>query len=527
MTWGSLNRLRLAPEQMSLYAGEHVFVANRYGLISSGMDGLYVEQTRFLSRYALSSEGQPVRPVSANAVDHRSGTAFYLLASPAGTAAAPPGDDAADGGEIVGKAIEIQINTFAGGGLHQDVIVTNHALAATTITLDWELAADFADMDEVVACERKQTAAVLRRWTSDAPGQGELRLAYDHARLDHACLVRFATAGTIREVGHAIRLTLQLAPRQETVIGIDVAPVFLGEALSPWYGLDGAPTAHHPAPSLEADWLADCTTLETDSVEVQAAWTRAVQDLASLHRLTGEGAARLTPMAGIPKYTALFGRDTLVAGLQSVLLSPSTLEGSLLAVGEWTAKAYHDATDAQPGKVLHQRQRSPLSLLGENPFLHYYGDYSAPGLFVLGAAAHFAQTGDRAAFASVRDNVFATLAWMDRDGDIDGDGFYEYRTLAGAAGIQNQGWKDSGQAILYGDGSLVKDPIAVVEVQALYYAAKQALAGVLLCLGERAQADDLMGQAAALKARFNAAFWLPEERYVAIGLDAGLARTRK
>lgn len=173
-----------------------------------------------------------------------------------------------------------------------------------------------------------------------------------------------------------------------------------------------------------------------------------------------------------------------MASKQSALLNPATMKGSLLSVGKWTADTRDDRYDAQPGKVLHQRQLSPLALLGKTPFLHYYGDYTAPGLYLIAAALNFVHTGDREFFASIRDKICATLDWMDRDGDIDSDGFYENRTLAGKAGIKNQGWKDSSQAILYADGSFVQNPIAVADVQGFYYATKQAIAGAFLLTGD-------------------------------------------
>ena len=201
----------------------------------------------------------------------------------------------------------------------------------------------------------------------------------------------------------------------------------------------------------------------------------------------------------------MFGRDALTAGIHSALLNPSTLQGALSSVGKWTATAVDDRFDAQPGKVLHQRQLSPLALLGKNPFQHYYGDYSAPGLYILGAALHFAHTGDRRAFDAIRSRVCATLEWMDRDGDIDGDGFYG---IGPGPQVRHQepGWKDSSQAILYPDGSYVPNPIAVAEIQGLYYAAKQSLALVLQATGESDRAAELLEQAAALKRRFNERF---------------------
>lgn len=512
----SLNRLRLAPEQIAIYRGEHVCVANRYGLMTSGLDGFYLQQTRFLSRFVLKLDGKPLRPVCANVVEAHSAIAYYLARFPAGAAGGPPGDEQAASGEIVDKGIEVQVNSFAGGGLHQDVIVTNRALAPVTVALDVEYAADFADLDEVDAGQRRQTAPVERTWHPGEEGSGELRFTYTHARLNHATRIRFA-GGRLFDEGDAIRAVLTLPAGATRIVSIDVAPVFFGDAIEPWFGLDGDRTPHHPDPACSEAWLRDTAILEAGNTQVQEAWDRAVADLASLQTLRGRGDERFTPMAGIPKYTALFGRDTLVTGVQSALLTPATVRGSLLAVGEWTAKRYDDRYDAQPGKVLHQRQLSPLAVLGENPFLHYYGDYSAASLFILGTAIHFAHTGDREAFAAVRDRVFATLDWMDRDGDIDGDGFYEFRTLA-PDGIKNQGWKDSGEAMLAADGSYVEDPIAVVEIQGSYYAAKQALAGVLGILGEHGRAAELMAQAAGLKAKFNEAFWLPEERYFALAL---------
>ena len=206
-------------------------------------------------------------------------------------------------------------------------------------------------------------------------------------------------------------------------------------------------------------------------------------------------------MAGIPKFTALFGRDALTAGIHSALLNPSTLLGALSSVGEWTATAVDDRFDAQPGKVLHQRQLSPLALLGKNPFQHYYGDYSAPGLYILGAALHFAHTGDRRAFDAIRSRICATLDWMDRDGDIDGGSILRVSNAGPRVGIKNQGWKDTSQTILYPDGSYVPNSIAIAEIQGLYYAAKQSLALVFQATGENDRAAELLEQAAALKRR--------------------------
>ncbi len=397
--------------------------------------------------------------------------------------------------------------------------MTNHALMDTTIVLDWIFAADFADLDEVSSGSRKQDERVRRSFSIPAPGRGELTLAYQHPKLDHATQIRIGLPGVVEDVGNSLRTTLPLPRGEAALIRIDIAPVFLGKLVEPWFGLDGEPTARYVALAMRRDWLLKCADLVTPNATVQAAWARAATDLWSLQSLSGIGDQNFTPIAGIPKYTGLFGRDSLVAGIQSSLLNPSTLRGALLSIGEWTAAAVNDDYDAEPGKVLHQRQLSPLAILGKTPFKHYYGDYSAPAYYLMGAAAHFAQTGDARAFDEIRDKVAATLAWMDRYGDIDGDGFYEYRTLAGKRGLKNQGWKDLSQAILYPDGSYVRDPIAVAEVQGLFFAAKRSVADVFLAIGETDRASQLLEEAADLKKRFNERFWMPDLGFYALALD--------
>lgn len=488
-------------------------------MIERSNDGYYFRQTRFLSRFAFSSGGRAAEPVSCANVEPHATTAYFLLPTPAGREAAPPGDDDPTGGEIVAKGIEIQIDSFVGGGLHQDVFLTNHGLGPADLALDFDFAADFADLQEVGSGERRERASVSRAFASLSPSEGALTLAYEHPELRHATCVTIAADCEVANQANALRVFMHLEPQLVQRISIDVAPVFLGERFSPWFGADGEPTSHFPGLSRRPKWLADASELEASNPRVQAAWTRAATDIYSLQRLEGGGDEIFTLIAGIPKYSGLFGRDSLVAGIQSLQLNRSTLNGALSAVGAWTAAAVDDRYDAEPGKVLHQRQLGPLALLGETPFEHYYGDYSAPAYYLIGAATHFAVSADEGAFEAIRGRVETTLAWMDRYGDIDGDGFYEYQTRA-RNGLKNQGWKDSGQAILYPDGSYVRDPIAVAEVQGLFYAAKQAVACVFAWLGERERAAKLFSEAAMLKRRFNERFWMPDLGFIALALDS-------
>ena len=330
--------MRVDSERITIHCGHHVLSFNRHGMVEPKEDGYYYNQTRFISRFGLTSEGKPLKSVACIPVEPHATVAYLLLPSPAGGKAEPPGEPNDEGGgAFVQKGIEIQINTYVGGGCHQDVHVTNHALAEATFALDFEFDADFADIQEVSEGERKQKARVHRSFSSDAPGRGELTFAYEHPKLNHKTRVRIAALGQLTDEGHSLRAILSLGRQETQAITIDVAPVFLGESIEPWFGPDGDLVGNKEVFALRREWLVNCVECETSNPHVQAAWARAATDLWSLQSLTGKGEENFTPIAGIPKYTGLFGRDSLVVGIQSSLLNVSTLFGALLSLGEWMA----------------------------------------------------------------------------------------------------------------------------------------------------------------------------------------------
>jgi glycogen debranching enzyme len=519
-----VNVYRLRPDEFTIYRGHCVLITDSRGRIGSGLEGLYFRRTRFLSRCILRVDGAEPDFVSANPVEPHTMTSYHLAGSPAGAAAGPPGDHGG-GGEIAHKAIEIQLNRFVGGGLHLDVHVTNHGLAEAMVAIGFELDADFADHSEAAEGERQQQAPVSRSWAAGESG-AELTFVYRHPDLPHAAVLRFAGPGQFSDHQGTVSCKLMLRPQERATFCIDVEPIHCRERTAPFYGIDGTVKGDPEPERLRAGWVQGCTRLRAANPLVQAAWDRAVADLGSLHLLEGEGVEQYTLAAGIPKYSGLFGRDALMAAWQSALLNPATLRGTLRLLGQHQARERDDKFDAEPGKILHQRELGPLAMLGRTPFLHYYGDYSAPALFLLGLATDFAATADREFLLGERDKAVAVLEWMERDGDRDSDGFYEYQSRAGDQGIKNQGWKDSDQAILYEDGGMVPDPIATCEIQGLYYAAKLALGRAFTAAGERALGAALVEQATVLKRRFNERFWMPDQRFIALALDPDKRQVR-
>jgi glycogen debranching enzyme len=458
--------------------------------------GFFYQQARFLARADLRIDGK--RPAAASATvvadDH---LAAYFVHAPL----------QARGARREGPRpfIELVIEFRVGEQCRLSCRVANRSLVAVDTTLSWRFDADFIDQSDLRAPRQRSFGPVSRQWTPP----GTLALRCEHPRLRHATRLRFKGPSRFRSELGRIETRLSLAPQAEALIEIDIEPMF-----DPRYA---AELPLRRPPPAEA-WIDGCARLQASDPLVQAAWDRACDDLQRLQLGDGEGEEAFTPAAGSPNYIALFGRDALMAGWQASLLNPAVLRGSLSLIGKWTATALEPALDAQPGRVLHQRQLGPLALLGKTPFLRYYGDHSAAGLFLIGLARAYAQTGDREWFLANRDLALRILDWMDRYGDANGDGLFEYQTSA-TGGLKNQGWKDSNEAILHPDGRLAAAPIVVCEIQAIFFAARRALAEAFKAAGEFALGDALAAQAAAARKRFEA-FWMEDEGFVALGLDS-------
>jgi glycogen debranching enzyme len=187
-------------------------------------------------------------------------------------------------------------------------------------------------------------------------------------------------------------------------------------------------------------------------------------------------------------------------------------------LAEEQAREVIPAQEAEPGKILHETRRGELANLGEIPYRRYYGSVDTTPLVVILAAAYYERTGDLAFIEFIWPNIELALQWIDRYGDVDADGFFEYARRA-LEGRVNQGWKDSSDTVFHADGTLADGPIALVEVQGYVYAAKRRAAELATLLGEMARAEELMRQAHALQERFEQTFWCEELSSYALALD--------
>ncbi|GIW20533.1 MAG: hypothetical protein KatS3mg065_0829 [Chloroflexota bacterium] len=264
-------------------------------------------------------------------------------------------------------------------------------------------------------------------------------------------------------------------------------------------------------------WWRGATEVESDNELFNLTLQRSTTDLRLLVN-DGPGRREWYLAAGIPWFVTLFGRDSIITALQVLAFRPQIAYATLDVLAARQATALDPERDAEPGKILHELRTGELAAIGELPHTPYYGSVDSTPLWLILLGATFDWTGDRALLDRLWPHALAALEWIDRWGDRDGDGFVEYERR-NPTGLLNQGWKDSSDAVRDRHGRLVPTPIALVEVQGYVYDAKRRMAHLAEVRGETELAARLEREAAALRERFEAAFWVPDLRYYAMALD--------
>ena len=248
-------------------------------------------------------------------------------------------------------------------------------------------------------------------------------------------------------------------------------------------------------------WLAEQTQIRSDSLFVERILDRSLRDLRVL-RTALDGKEFYA--AGVPWFVTLFGRDSIIAAMQTLLFEPRIAEPTLRLLAAKQGTHVDEWRDEAPGKILHELRVGELANLGEIPHSRYYGTIDATPLFLILLARHANVVGNLDLFHELRENVDQALQWIDDAGEKNGDGYLAYNSPVKSALI-NQGWKDSGDAIVNEDGSLAHPPIALVEVQGYLYRAKLDLAELFERDGEADRAKAARrrpGDARALQQRF-------------------------
>jgi glycogen debranching enzyme len=527
------------PDLAFAYRGRSLLITDRHGMIQAGLHGLYEHDLRLLSRYRLLVNGSAPRLDALSPVQPHATLAYYVCPRQQG------GAGEADAlGLSAGEAdreIVLRVSRFVGQGLHEDVEVTNHSLESAELEIAWELDADFADLVEMRGGKRQQEAAVATQWRLEgSSGTAQLEFTYLHPQLPRGTLLRLTAPSADsasktetlqgdfgRNYGlsfqwQAGRITcrLGLAPQESRQFCLTVAPIVDGVPEIPLFSCDGRPSRAKPSPPDASGLVATATRLDAKHPVVQRAWDRALLDLDALALGDGDTRAeRMVPSAGVPLYGTLFGRDALTTALQALMAGPELAEGAIRLLTRHLGTREADFYDEQPGRVPQQVRDDPLALLGITPWLHDYGDYAAPCDFLILVGAHHLAVGNGDLTRELLGPALRVLDWLKERADLDGDGFLEYQTRS-PKGQRHQGWKDSGNAVVYPDGTQVAPPIAACEIQGYWYAAQLFMAEVLAALGQRTRALELFRSAQDLKRRFNERFWMEDEQFLAFALDA-------
>jgi glycogen debranching enzyme len=478
------------------------------------LSGFYYREARYLRTCRLELDGQPPWLCEAAAIapdELQFNYVFPEVAGGEGGGTGQSGDDVrrhASG--IPQRALEIRLcYSVSTEGLNVRVRITNRSFFEVSCELAWIFDADFADIQEAQARKREQEAAVTTEATST-----RVVFKYGHADLPYKTAVTLTQGDEWRLAQGRLVMPLTL-PRGATLE--------LAFSIEPDDGVDrhedGGPTER--AARL-ADWRATFTRITSAGNAVfSEALASNIDDFAAFPMLEGPRDEWLALQAGVPAYPAFFGRDALTAGWQAGMVDQGqALDAALTKLGRMQSDRVDDWHDEEPGRIPYQVRRGPLAVLNLNPYSAYYADYASPLMYVISLANLFAWTGDRNRLNAHWDTARRILDWARQYGDPDRDGYLEYHTRS-SKGTKNQGWKDSGDAIVYDDGTSVPAPIATCELQGYWYAAQQLMGVLCAARGELADSRAHFAAAADLKTRFNRDWWSEREQCIGLAMDPG------
>jgi glycogen debranching enzyme len=489
-----------SPETHVLKHGETFGVFDGFGdiTVAGGGQGLYHNGTRYLSGLRMHMAG--LRPFLLGASPGLAGNVLSVdLTNP----------DVRDGAQILWARglVHVHRTTFIYESCcYIRISVTNYGREQAAFGVDVLVDADFRDVFEVRGTVRAERGVTLpTRATEDG-------LVLSYRGLDgvtRQTLIQVDPAPVIDDRTLLVNLTVPPGHRREVLISV---------------ACDGT---REPRLDTKFEGALSAATAEVEAVRSRPTVVRTSSDLVDewLERSRADLAMMVTqtpygpyPYAGIPWFSTIFGRDGIITALSLLWADPAVARGVLMTLAATQATRAEPARDAEPGKILHEARSGEMAALGEIPFGRYYGSVDATPLFVLLAGRYFDRTGDIETIRRIWPHIEAALAWIDRHGDRDGDGFVEYYR-ATETGLANQGWKDSHDAIFHADGSLAQGPIALCEVQAYVYAAKHHASELAGVLGDSRRARALHDQAEDLHEAFERAFWCEDLGVYALALD--------
>jgi len=500
-------KVQVGPPHIAIHQAQTVLVTEPDGQVNWPSErGLYFRDTRVISAWKIYANGEEWDLLNGGAVAPHAARIFLTNRA-----------FASEDGPIAARTLGLVIGRCIDGGLHEDIDITNHGQNVVRFNLEIAIRADFADIFEVRGERIVRRGRITTAWSQ---GRQTSRFVYRNKDFRRAVIVRVGERDGKPAVSANGRLSFDVALKAgqgwHRCLSYDL--------------MDGAKRippprqcSHFSEASTHANkmdqWRRAVLKIETSNEEFYRCYRQSVQDMAAL-RLPLQGTDHLVfvPAAGLPWFVALFGRDSLIASLQAMIVYPNFAAGALDVLARYQATERDDYRDAEPGKILHELRYGELAHFKLIPHTPYYGTADATPLYLIALHEAWRATGDRTLIERHRKTFERCLMWIDKYGDRDGDGLQEYQTRS-SAGYENMGWKDSGDAIVYPDGTLVRGPKALCELQGYVYDAWLRMAEIYDETNDKRRAAALRRKAAQLFERFNAEFWDENFGFYACALD--------
>jgi glycogen debranching enzyme len=498
-------QISVGPPLLIINQGSTFMVADPNGEMRRETDsGVYASDTRYLSHLAMFANGRPWIRLTSSPVTFFA--ARIYLVNP---------ELLTEDGKVPEGSVGLEIWRAIDDGIHEDMDICNYALHPVRFNFEIALRSDFADLFEVRSRTLVRRGRIVTRWD---PGKRRLETTYDNQDFHRRFTYEIDRNDSPAHYANG-RITFEL----------DLAPGESWHTCARYLLYDGKRERkpHGLCRSLESSkvvrmqerWIDTCAQITTVNEDVYRLFEQSLEDMGALRLAEDDAEPKVfLPAAGVPWYVTLFGRDSLIASHQNMLVYPPFAKAALRALADFQSKEADDWRDAQPGKILHETRFGELAHFNKIPHTPYYGTADATILYLIVLHEAWKWTGDLELCRKLRKTALGCLEWIDRHGDLDGDGFQEYRTLS-ERGYENQGWKDSGDSVMYPDGRPVPQPKALCELQGYVYDAWLRMAEVFEALDEPDKGAELREKAAMLFDRFNDRFWCEDLGTYAYGLD--------
>lgn len=484
--------------------------------------GLFCCDTRFLNRLELQIDGRSPVLLSSSA---EKGFALSVLCT-------NPRIDERMKADTVSIRRELVLN----GALFEEIEVANYSTTTITFEISISFDADFVDLFEVRGYDRDKRGKLLRlvEPTSEDGGsfhdgaapvntphsshkEESLTLAYQG--LDGLVMesrIQFQHRQPDSFKGYTAIWRLELATHATQKLGYRVNMFTNNNSSS---NVSAAVTLVQAKASEmleEQNWVQKITNIRADKSHFNQVIERAEQDMYLLRQSFDK---YKTVSAGVPWFSALFGRDSLITASQTLMLNPEIAKETLMLLAAYQGKQEDEWREEEPGKILHELRLGEMARCQEIPHTPYYGTVDATPLWLMLYSEYYSWTHDRETLEQLWPNALAAMEWIDQNMQPSGYLTYHRRSKRG---LDNQGWKDSGDCIVDSKGDLATGPIALCEVQAYAYAAKMRLAEIARMKKRLDLAERWQDEAKSLKERFNKDFWLQDQDFCALALDGAL-----